>query len=150
MAKIRRNFNNGVSLFFPLPLRGEGVLFSRLNLAGAVVKRHGQYNSPYYFFKAMGLLGLQLKSRRKNALKVPKQKLNSEIAPLSSEAAATLKAQAAVLTAACEAGRDLEALKKLVTVNPEDRPGTSTLWGPWEILSTRRSHRSWPSSLGSP
>lgn len=43
--------------------------------------------------------------------------------PLSPAAADALAAQVAVVAAACDAGRDLESLKSLVTVNPQD-----TLW----------------------
>ncbi|MCL4504014.1 MAG: hypothetical protein M1438_19490 [Deltaproteobacteria bacterium] len=54
------------------------------------------------------------------AQKISKAKPKSELPPLFPEAADALAAQAAVLAAACEAGRDRESLKRLVTVNPQD------------------------------
>ena len=57
------------------------------------------------------------------AHKLSKTRPKSDLPPLPPEAAAALAAQVAVVAAACDAGRDLESLKSLVTVNPQD-----TLW----------------------
>jgi hypothetical protein len=57
------------------------------------------------------------------AYKLSKAKSKSALPPLSPEAADALAAQMAVVAAACDAGRDLESLKSLVTVHPQD-----TLW----------------------
>ena len=57
------------------------------------------------------------------ALKISKSKTKSALSPLSPEDADALAAQVVVVAAACDAGRDLESLKNLVTVNPHD-----TLW----------------------
>jgi hypothetical protein len=56
-------------------------------------------------------------------LKKSKIRSTSGLAPLPPETDTALKFQAEVVASACEAGRDLESLKNLVTVNPED-----TLW----------------------
>jgi hypothetical protein len=42
------------------------------------------------------------------------------LVPLSPEAETALQAQLVVVAAACEAGRDLESLKKFITANPQD------------------------------
>ncbi len=57
------------------------------------------------------------------AIKISKAKPKSELSPLSPEATDALAAQVAVVAAACDANRDLESLKSLVNVNPED-----TIW----------------------
>ncbi len=54
------------------------------------------------------------------APKTSKTKPKSELSPLPPEAAAALQSQVAALAAACEAGEDLESLKRLVTPNPQD------------------------------
>ncbi len=54
------------------------------------------------------------------APKISKTKPKSELSPLPPEAEAALQSQVAVVAAACEAGRDLESLKRLVTPNPQD------------------------------
>ncbi len=57
------------------------------------------------------------------AHKLAKARPKSGLPPLPPDAAATLQAQVVVVVPACDAGRDLESLKSLVTVNPQD-----TLW----------------------
>ena len=54
------------------------------------------------------------------ALKKSKTRPVSDLPPLPPQAATAQAGQVAVVAAACEAGRDLESLKKLVTVNPQD------------------------------
>lgn len=54
------------------------------------------------------------------AQKISKAKPKSALPTLSLEAADALAAQVAVVAAACNAGRDLESLKKLVTLNSQD------------------------------
>jgi hypothetical protein len=54
------------------------------------------------------------------ALKKSKTKQISTLPPLPTEAADALAAQAAAVAAACDAGRDLESLTNLITVNPQD------------------------------
>ena len=57
------------------------------------------------------------------AHKLAKARPKSALPALSPEAAAALAAQVALVAAACDAGRDLESLKSLVAVHPQD-----TLW----------------------